>query len=173
MTYTEVIQSIANGLLNNFDNIYHSAEIITIDNNKFPAVSLNNQWINLSPTDTKEIIYIRRNGDDEVIADLEIGGCVKSYKMRSPLRIIYFKDHSDDKGAALFKLMQSILKAGIKLNKVIRDKYKLLKDESNGDYSFGAKAAYFAIDIYALWTLIPDTCEDNFCIELENPFCKQ
>lgn len=107
------------------------------------------------------------------MADLEIGGCVKSYKMRSSLRIVYFKDNVNNSYETFFKLMQSVLINGIKLNKIIKDKYKLLKDESSGQYSFGPKAAYFAIDVYGLWNLIPDTCEDDFCIELENPFCKQ
>lgn len=152
--------------------MYHSAELITIDDIKKPKVSINNDWVDLSPTDTKETIYIRRNGDDEVIEDMKLGGCIKSYKMRSQLRVVFFKNNAENHNEILLKLMQTVLIGGTKLNKIIRDKYKLLKDESSGGYSFGPKAAYFAIDVYALWELMPDTCDD-FCIEIENPLIKQ
>lgn len=173
MNYSEIIENLSNSLLGNFDVVYHSAEIITADDNKFPAVSLKDEWINLAPTDTKETIYIRRNGDDEVQEDLKVGSCIKSYKMRSQLRVVFFKDNAKNQNEIISKLMQSVLIGGTKLNKVIRDKYKLLKDESSGDYSFGPSAAYFAIDIYALWQLTPDSCEEDFCLELDNPLCNE
>lgn len=172
MKYSEVILSLANNLLSNFDEVYHSAEIIQADE-KFPAISINNEWLPLAPSDTKEAIYIRRNGDDEVIEDLKIGSCVKSYKMRSQLRVVFFKDNADKHSETLSKLMQSVLIGGVKLNKITRDKYKLLKDESSGKYTFGPKAAYFAIDIYALWELKLDSCDEDFCLELDNPLCNE
>lgn len=170
MKYSEVIQSLSNSLITNFDTVYHSAEIVTTDDNKkFPAVSLKDEWLNLAPSDTNETIYIRRNGDDEVLKDAKISSCSNAYDMRSQLRIVFFKDHAENHNEILSKLMQSVLIKGTKLNKIIRDKYKLLKDESSGEYSFGAKTAYFAIDIYALWTLQPDNCENDFCIDITNP----
>lgn len=169
MKYAEIIENLSNSILVNFDQVYHSAEIITADDTKFPAISLKDEWIPLAPSDTKEIIYIRRKGDDEVLSDAKISSCSKSYNMRSQLRIVYFKDHAEKHNEILHKLMQSVLIGGTKLNKVIRDKYKLLKDESTGDYNFGPTAAYFAIDIYALWTLTPDNCEEDFCLTIENP----
>lgn len=173
MKYSEIIENLSNSILENVDSVYHSTEIITTDEgNKFPAISKENEWINLSPSDVQEAIYIRRNGDDEVVEELKIASCGKSYKMRSQLRIVFFKDHAEKHNEILHKLMQSVLISGTKLNKVIRDKYKLLKDESSGEYSFGPKAAYFAIDIYALWHLTPDTCEDDFCLTIENPLKK-
>lgn len=173
MTYKEIIQALANNLLVYFDEVYHSAEIITNDKNiKQPAISLNDEWISLVPTDQREIIYIRRNGDDEVVSDLQIGSCAKSYNMKSQLRIVYFKDHAKNNSEILSKLMQSVLVNGTKLNRIIQDKWKLQKDESSGDYTFGATTAYFAVDIYALWNLQPDSCGKDFCIELENPLNK-
>lgn len=169
MTYKQTIENLSSNVADKFGEVYHSAEIITADDNKFPAVSLKDEWINLAPSDTKETIYIRRNGDDEVQGEENIGGCIKSYKMRSQLRIVFFKDNATNHSEILFKLMQSVLISGTKLNKIIRDKYKLLKDESSGEYTFGPTAAYFAIDIYALWHLIPDRCEQDFCVDITNP----
>ncbi len=171
MKYAEVISLLANNIIEYFDEVYHSAEIVTADDIKFPATALENEWIPLSPSDTKETIYIRRNGDDEVTEDLKLGGCVKSYKMRSQVRVVYFKDNAECHGDILRNLMQSVLVTKTKLNKIIRDKYKLLKDESSGEYKFGPKTAYFAIDIYILWELMVDECED-LCVELENPLKK-
>ncbi len=173
MKYTEVIQLLAANLVTYFDEVYHSAEIITADDIKFPAVPIGNEWLPLSPSDVKETIYIRRNGDDEATEDLKLGGCIKNYKMRSQLRVVFFKDNSDNHNEILRNLMQSVLVTKTKLNKIVRDKYKLLKDESSGEYKFGPKTAYFAIDIYILWELIVDECEEDFCIEVKNPFCKQ
>lgn len=173
MIYADVISSLANNLTIYFDEVYHSAEIIVNDTGiKQPAISLKDEWVTLVPSDTKEIIYIRRNGDDEVMDELKLGSCVKSYKMRSRLRIVFFKDHANNHNEILYHLMQSVLITGTKLISIIRDKWKLLKDESSGDYNFGATTAYFAIDIYALWDLIPDTCEQDFCLTLENPVKK-
>lgn len=169
MNYDQTIQSIASGLLVNFDEVYVNAEIVITDTDKFPAVTLNDEWVSLVPTDQREVLYIRRNGDDEVVEELKTGSCVKSYRMRSSLRVVYFKDHAKNHNEILNKLMQSVLMAGTRVRSIIRDKWKLQKDESSGDYNFGATTAYFAIDIYALWHLIPDTCEQDFCVELENP----
>ena len=72
----------------------------------------------------------------------------------------------------LVNLLQSILVGGTKLSKVIRDKWKLRKDESTGEYDFGPQTAYFAIDIYAFWELKPDSCDEDFCADIENPLKK-
>lgn len=173
MTYSENIQSLAERLLIHFDNVYHSAEIIVNDSGiKLPAVPLKDGWLSLEPTDQREVVYIRRNGDDEVLDELKIGSCVKSYKMKSQLRIVFFKDHADKHSEILFNLMQSAL-SGSKLVRIIRDKWKLQKDESSGDYGFGATTAYFAIDVYIYWNLVPDTCEEDFCIDITNPLKKE
>lgn len=174
MKYNETIESLAQSILVNFDVVYHSAEIVTTDSNeKFPAINLKDEWENLSPTDQRETIYIRRNGDDEVLGDAKLGSCIKAYDMRSQLRVVYFKDHAKNHSEIITKLMKSVLVGKTKLVRVIRDKFRLLKDESSGDYNFGATSAYFAIDIYALWTLQPDSCEEDFCVDISNPLKKE
>lgn len=173
MRYSDIIQLLANNILVNFDEVYVNAEIVMPEKEKFPAVSVADEWINLVPTDTKETIYIRRNGDDEVIEELKLGSCVKSYRMRSQLRIVFFKDHAKNHNEIIAHLMQAVLVTGTKLKSIIRDKWKLQKDESSGDYNFGATTAYFAIDIYALWTLQNDTCIEDFCIDIQNPLKKE
>ena len=105
--------------------------------------------------------------------ELKLGSCVKSYRMRSQLRIVFFRDHVKDHSKILAQLMQSVLVSGTKLNRIIRDKWKLQKDESTGDYNFGATTAYFAIDIYAMWELSKDTCDEDFCIDIQNPLKKE
>lgn len=173
MTYSEIILFLSNNILNHFDEVYHDAEIIVNDKGvKQPAIALNDEWISLVPSDQRETIYIRRNGDDEVQEDLKLGGCVKSYRMRSSLRIVYFKDHAKAHNKILTDLMQSVLIGGTRLKSIIRDKWKLQKEESSGDYNFGATTAYFAIDIYAIWNLIPDICEEDFCVDIDNPLKK-
>lgn len=175
MIYSEIIQSLAQNISNYFDKVYHSAEIITTDSGeRFPAASIKDEWISLVPTDQRETLYIRRNGDDEVVGDAKLGSCIKSYNMRSQLRIVYFKDNANNEAQIIFKLLQSVLTGHTKLNKIIRDKWKLQKEEtSNSNYNFGATTVYLAIDIYALWTLQPDVCENDFCITIDNPLCKQ
>jgi len=174
LTFSDIIQNISNNVIVYFDEVYHSTEFFVNDKGeKIPGVPNNDDWTDLSPTDQKETIYIRRNGDDEVMEELKMGSCVKSYKMRTLLRVVFFKDHAEKHNEILARLMQSVLIQGTKLSKVIRDKFKLHKEESpNGDYNFGAKTAYFAIDIYAMWELKPDTCEEDFCTEIKNPFTK-
>lgn len=170
MIYSEVISQLGNNLLVSFDEVYINAEIVTNDKSeKFPAITLADEWLSLVPTDEHETLYIRRNGDDEFLSDLKLGSCQKAYRMRTPLRIVYFKDNASNHGKILFKLMQAILTNSTKLKSITRDKWKLLKEESSGDYNFGATTAYFAIDIYSLWDLIPDTCEQDFCADIVNP----
>lgn len=173
MNYSDSISILANNLLTEFNEVYRDAEIIVNDKGvRQPAVAVADEWISLVPTDQKETIYIRRNGDDDVQEELKMGSCVKSYKMRSPLRIVYFKDHVKKHNEILSKLMQSVLVQHTKLRAIVRDKWKLLKDESSGDYNFGATTAYFALDISVLWDLQPDTCTEDFCVEIENPLKK-
>lgn len=172
MSYTEIIQSLSINLSKYFDTVYHSAEIVNLKDKKFPAIGNVNEWDELSPTDQKEIVYIRRNGDDQMWEEQRVSSCSKDYKMRSKLRIVYFKDNANNPEEILFKLMQSVLITGTKIESIIRDKYKLQKDESSGEYSFKATTAYFAIDIYAFWNLSHNVCEQDFCIELDNPVKK-
>jgi len=173
MTYQEVILNLSNSLLTKFDEVYHSAEIVTTDENeKLPTVVLKNEWISLAPTDQKETIYIRRNGDDDVVEELKLGSCIKSYKMRSQLRVVYFEDYADKHNEIIAHLLQSVLIGGTKLVRMVRDKWKLKKDESSGDYVFKPTTAYFAIDIYVFWELKPDNCEEDFCVDIENPIKK-
>lgn len=173
MTYPETIRSLLDNLSIEFDEVYHSVEIIVTDSKeRFPAVSNVNEWINLSPTDQREIVYIRRAGDDDVFEEQRIASCGKAYKMRSPLRIVFFKDNAQKHEEILFKLMQSVLVGGTRIKSIVRDKFKLLKDESSGDYNFKPTTAYFAIDIYAFWILQEDLCEQDFCIDIENPVKK-
>lgn len=173
MKYNEAISQLANSILINFDEVFIDAEIVTTDSGiRFPAIIQADEWINLSPSDQKETIYIRRNGDDDVLDELKTSSCGKAYRMRSSLRIVYFQDHAKNHNEILSKLMQSVLITGTKLGKIVRDKWRLQKDESSGDYTFGATTAYFAIDIFILWNLISETCEEDFCTELKNPLVK-
>lgn len=170
MNYIETISGIALNLSKYFDNVYHSAELIYNDKNeKMPAVPVNDEWIDLSPTDQKESVYIRRDGDDLMVYQQGIGSCAKAYKMKTPLRIVYFQDHAQSHFGILSKLMQASLTGHTTLNRLIRDKWKLAKEESSGEYSMGASTAYFAIDIDMLWDLLPDNCDNDFCITLDNP----
>jgi hypothetical protein len=172
MTYQEVIVNLSNSLLVNFDHVYHSVEIIHVDDARVPVINRANEWIYLAPDDQAQTLYIRRNGDDEVMEELKLGSCIKAYKMRSQLRIVYFEDYAEKHNEIISRLLQSVLIAGTKLNRVIRDKWKLRKDESTAEYVFKPTTAYFAVDIYAFWELKPDSCDEDFCIDISNPFCK-
>ena len=170
MNYAETISQISLNLSKYFDNVYHSAELIYNDKNqKTPAVPVSDEWVDLSPTDQKETVYIRRNGDDSMVYQQGIGSCAKAYKMRTPLRIVYFQDHTNLHYGIISKMMQAVLIQHTTLTRVIRDKWKLAKEESSGEYAMGATTAYFAIDIDMLWDLLPDDCENDFCVEVDNP----
>jgi hypothetical protein len=173
MNYTETILNLSNSLLQSFDEVYYSVEIIQNDKGeKLPAYQLEDEFIDVVFSDTKETVYIRRNGDDEAVEDLKIGSCVKSYKMRTPVRIVYSKDFAKDHNTILFKLMQAVLIGGTKLRGIVRDKFKLQKEESTARLRLGATSAYFAVDVYVFWQLLPDNCEQEICLTLENPLRK-
>jgi len=172
MTYQQIIENLANNLTTYFDEVYHGAELITTDEDRYPAVSLGDNWLRLAPTDQQQSLYIRRNGDDEVQSDLKLGSCSRGYNMRSNLRVVYFEADCGNQNKILSNLMQSVLITGTKLKSIIRDKIKLFKDESSGDYNFKPSTVYLAIDIYILWELKPDSCEEDFCVDLDNPMKK-
>lgn len=173
MNYSDSILNLANSLLNHFDEVFHSVEIIQNEKGeKLPAYPFGDEFIDVVFSDTKETVYIRRNGDDEAVEDLKIGSCVKSYKMRTPVRIVYSKDYAKDHTNIIFKLMQSVLIGGTKLKGIVRDKFKLQKDESSGKLNLGGSSAYFAVDVFVFWQLLPDNCEQDICLTLENPFKK-
>ena len=173
MTYQDIILNLSNSLLVKFDVVNHSAEIIQVDDIKLPAINQLNEWKYLAPTDQEQTLYIRRNGDDEVVEELKLGSCIKAYKMKSQLRVVYFEDYAEKHNEIISKLLQSVLIGGTKLNRVVRDKWKLKKDESSGEYVFKPTTAYFAIDIYAFWELKPDSCEEDFCVDIVNPLKKE
>lgn len=174
MKYQEVIENLSQSLLKHFDEVYRDAEIIVNDEGiKMPVINKKSEWIYLGPSDQKESLYIRRNGEDEVMDELKFSSCSKSYRMRSNLRIVFFNDNIAYPNEILSKLMQSVLIGGTKLKSIIRDKWKLNKDESTGNYSFNPMTAYFAVDIYALWDLATDTCEEDFCQDIINPLKKE
>jgi hypothetical protein len=173
MNYSESILNLANNLLQNFSEVFHSVEIIQNDKGeKLPAYPVGDEFIDVVFSDTKETVYIRRNGDDDVQEELRIGSCMKSYKMRTPVRIVYSKDFAQDHTNILFKLMQSALTNG-KLRGIVRDKFKLQKDESTGKLRLGATSAYFAIDLYIFWQLMPDSCEQDLCVDIQNPLKRE
>lgn len=172
--YSEILFFLLNNILVNFDEVYHSAEIIINDKGiKMPAIPIGDEWKDLSPTDQREIIYLRRNGDDVNTASLGIGSCRKSYLMATPVRLVYFKDHCKNARKALNDLIQSVLVGGTNLRSISQNKWKLLKEESSGDYTFGGTTAYFAIDFNLMWNLIPDACSEDFCNDIDNPLIKQ
>lgn len=174
MTYSETILALSESLLKNFDEVYHSAEIVTNDAGiKFPAIALGDEWISLAPTDQKETLYIRRNSGDDVQEEVKFGSCSKAYKMRTSLKIVFFRDHTTDHRKILQRLMQSVLIGGIRLRSIVQDKWALQKEESSGDYTFGADTAYFAIIVNAVWDLYPDSCDQDFCADIENPLKRE
>jgi hypothetical protein len=173
MNYPDIILTLGNSLLNHFDEVYHSAELIVNDKKvMMAAVPNGEEWTSLMPSDQKETVYIRRNGNDEVMQDLRTGGCSKFYLMQTPLRIVLFKDFEKDPGRIIARLMQSILITNVKLIRIIRDKWKLLKEESSGIYDFGPSTLYFAIEVFVLWELSPNRCAEDLCLEYPNPLKK-
>ncbi len=172
MTYRETILNIANKIAERFDKVYHSAEIVINDNGiKIPAVSVGEEWIYLGPLDQEQMIYIRRNGDDDA-EEFKLGSCTKAYRMRTSTRIVFFQDFADNHNKIISELLQSVLIQGVKLNRVVIDKFRLLKEESSADYNFGPTTAYFALDISVYWDLQPDKCDHDFCVDDENPIKK-
>lgn len=173
MTYIETIKLLSNNIVNYFDEVYHSAEIVNNgQKDKFPAIRKNDGWIDLGPSDKKQKIYIRRNGDDVVADTLKIGSCTKSYKMATRLRIVYFRDHTDNPDQILYKMLQAVLVQGITLNGIVNDKWRLEREETTGKYKFGASSVYFAIDISVSWNISPDGCENDCCTDIDNPIKK-
>lgn len=173
MNYTESMMILAQALNVLFDEVYFDAELVTNDKKEyFPAISSRDEWINLSPTDEREVVYIRRSGSDEVVNELKLQSCSNSYQMRTPVRVVFFKDHVNNQQQILANVTNAALAGKTKLKTIIRDKWKLLKDESSGDYNFGPDTAYFAIDTYLVWELILNSCIEDFCQDIINPLKK-
>jgi hypothetical protein len=175
MKYNAIITALAEGLSAYFDEVYFDAELITNGNGlKLPAIPKGADWLTLEPTDQQERIYIRRKGDDDIQERYNLGSETFAYNMKSTLRIVYFRDRvpANEAGRALHNMMRGALAKHTKLLKIIRDKWKLLKEESSGDYTFGPDTLYFAIDVTVMWDLIPETCEQDFCVALNNPLKK-
>lgn len=174
MKYNEIILSVANKLAENFSAVYHSAYLVTIQDgdqvHKFPVIDHGKEWITLSPQDVNDTIYIRRNGDDALNEEVRIGSCMKAFRMRTPLRVVYFNTTGNEP-QVMFKLMNSLLGQSIKITGIIRDKFKLLRDETSGQYNF-SNDVYVAIDIQVFWDLFPDRCEQDFCVSVDNPIKK-
>lgn len=176
MTYADVIQKLVTNLAGNFSKVFHSAELITIIDqgkivDKYPAINVDKEWLELAPTDMNDMIYIRRNGDDSLFKELQIGSCTKAYKMRTPLRIVYFNMNGNAE-KSLFYMMQAVLTQSTTPVFIIRDKFKLFREESMGDYNFSPTTVYLAIDVNVFWDLLSDKCDQDFCVKLDNPVQK-
>lgn len=154
--------------------VYHSVDILNINDQRFPGYKKDDEWIYVGPDDTQHMVcYIREISGLAVdkIVPMSAGG-KKAYNGKVGYRMVFFNDfeqrNHDD---LLVELMAFTFYPGIQLKKIISNNEELLREEGKvKDFTFGATTFYKAIDFFVLQTFQENKCELNIgCGNLQNP----
>lgn len=166
---------IATGLVN---KVYHSAILLRDDQNNqrlYPAYQRGADFVYVGPDDTQGMFaYIRINGEISSVP-FKIQSCSGSSQMTVPLRIVFFNDNETrDHAWLMLKLAAFTFMGNITLQRVIEDKFRLVKEESDLYRSrFDGKTFYVAFDVFLKVLLLSSQCEDSQpCESSTNPICK-
>lgn len=178
MTVIEKQIEIANAILDTrlVTKVYHSCELVK-DNDRrvlFPGYAKGDEYLYAGADDTKQLFaYIRSNGDISSVP-LAITSCRRSYNLTIPLRVVFYNDSEDrDFNYLTMKLGAVTFLQNVNLVRVITDKFRLAKEESDiSKETFGAKTFYIAYDITANTVLLPDQCDNAACVTHANPICQ-
>lgn len=156
--------------------VYHSCEIIT-DRSKgrlYAAFPRGKEYVPVAIDDTSELFaYIRYNGDVPT-TPLGVGSCGRYYEAQVPLRVVFFNDYEKrDFDLLEAKLLGFTMKQNVTLTRIINDKFRLFREESDlGSPNLDGAVFYRAFDILVKILLLPDDCLNAECKSYANPLCK-
>lgn len=163
---------LATGLLT---KVYHSCELVR-DPQKGtvgPCYARGTEYVLVGVDDTQGMFaYIRSNGDD-VGTPTRVQSCAHAYNLTVPVRVVVFADNElRDKNSLIDRLLSVTFKKGVYLQRVVEDKYRLGRDESDMyRAAFGPATFYVAIDVLLTSVLLPSQCEPEPCPLFPNPIC--
>lgn len=154
--------------------VYHSCEMILNKEGKmYPCYPVGGEYLYVGMDDRKGLYaYIRGNGD-AVATTLKLQSCARAYDVRTPMRVVFFHDNEDrDRNFLQKKLALFTSLADVTLQKIITDKYRLVKEESDVfDANIDGKVFYMAVDVLVKTILLSDTCANAECEIHQNPLC--
>lgn len=173
---TDLQIEIANAILKTglVTKVFHSCQLIRQEDGTqlYPAYPNGKDFVYMGPDDTKGFFaYLRSSGDLTMVPEL-IGGCKKSYTVTAPLRVVFFHDDETRNHEDLVtKLSTFTFLANVTLARVITDKFRLVREESDlYRPSFDAKTFYTAFDITLNLVLLQEDCgPDQVCAVQQNP----
>lgn len=157
-------------------SMFHSCELIKDVENRtlHAAYKQGAEYIYVGIDDQKALYgYIRTNGDANSVP-LKITSCRRSYDVDTPLRVVFYNDQEDrDHEWLTTKLASFTFLTGVTLQRVIVDKFRLQREESDvQDPNFDGRIFYVAFDIVVNTILLPSDCAVNNCPVHPNPICK-
>jgi len=164
---------LATGLVS---QVFHSCEMLRDETNNvlYPAYPKGNEYTYAGIDDAKGLFaYIRTNGD-QVGVPLKITSCSRSYDMDAPMRVVFFSDNEGRNHEELVRKLSSFtFMNGITLQRVITDKWRLIREESPIFRSrFDGKTFYVAFDVLVAFILLPSDCQTDLCVTHPNPLKK-
>jgi hypothetical protein len=175
---TDLQIEIANAILATglVTKVFHSCQLLREESGTqlYPVYPRGQDFVYVGPDDTKGFFaYIRSNGD-LAMTPLKVGGCGTSYDVLAPMRVVFFHDgetrsHED----LLTKLSTFAFRPNVALQRIITDKFRLLREESDlYRPSFDAKTFYTAFDVSVNLVLLQSDCGPNkVCAVHPNPIC--
>jgi hypothetical protein len=163
------------GLVN---KVYYSTVLLRDEQNgqrMFPAYQRGADFVYVGPDDTQGLFaYIRLNGEISSVP-FKIESCGGSSQITVPLRVVFFNDNEDrDHSWLLLKLASFTFMRDITLQRVIDDRFRLAKEESDLYRTrFDGKTFFVAFDVFLKVLLLSSQCEDTKpCESFPNPICK-
>lgn len=165
---------IATGIVN---RVYHSCQLLRDEHYQqfIPVYRKGAEQPYAGIDDTKGLFaYIRANGD--IAADISpVVSCENAYKMKAPLRVVFFSDNEKrDFDLLISRLTAFTFSKGVRLTRIITDAGKLVKDEQPiFQHQFDGQTFYAAFDITVTFVLLPNQCEQTDCAAYVNPICKK
>lgn len=167
-------QEIAQAILNTglVKKVYHSCEMLQGEGGRlYPAYPTGSEYIYVGMDDRKELFaYIRFNGD-AVATPFKKASCENASDVRTPLRVVFFSDSEDrDRNFLTTKLSSFTFVPGVILQRIITDKYKLVREESDVYQAhIDGHVFYMAVDVLVKTILLSDTCNNAQCEIHQNP----
>ena len=154
-------------------NVFHSVQLIKDDNfvTQYPVYRQGKEYVYTGLDDSKGLFaYVRAAGDIAGVP-LKIQSCGRSYDMAASLRVVFFNDNEDrDQEDLLNKLSSFTFLNGVTLQRIITDKFRLVKEESQiFRQRFDGKTFYAAFDVLVSFILLPSECETDPCVVYQNP----
>lgn len=152
--------------------VFHSCIMLRNDPaDIYPVYQRGKEFVFTGLDDTKGLFaYIRENGDITSVP-FKLDSCSLSYEVTAPLRVVFFNDNETrDHAWLLEKLAKFSFFTRVRLQKIITDKFRLVKEESPLFRSkFDGKTFYVAFDVFLTFILLQNSCEPSACITHPNP----